>query len=397
MRGVINAFAPSDLEMKKILGWEMALEDKELAMKTATWRLFNIAGAVNTMECELYEQDSLPESGKIGDGIGWGWANSGTTGLKVTADLAWKITNYAALKVENEIVIVKSVDVSASTIEVYERWYGSTSAAAHADQVEALIIGFNYIHGVKDIEAYIVGEDVRSYFVAKNTVPSVAYTKENLTELRKAYGEAGMTNYIDAQVNMMDKNLLINMNKSVLYSSGEKPTATKPWMVVGLLEEASTRGNLVTTFGAISSVEKLNAALTASRNKGGIANTILCGPASFDDIQKLAKSETSLTVPSRLQLILWESVSAIQTKIGMLMPVLDLTFPDDKILVLNSADLFYAPFAGFELPGANRTTVQESTRNDQSFIVDSICQGTTYYVNTNKNMTLISGISHPTS
>jgi hypothetical protein len=81
----------------------------------------------------------------------------------------------------------------------------------------------------------------------------------------------------------------------------------------------------------------------------------------------------------------------------MLMPVLDLTFPDDKILVLNSADLFYAPFAGFELPGANRTTVQESTRNDQSFIVDSICQGTTYYVNTNKNMTLISGISHPTS
>jgi hypothetical protein len=70
MRGVINAFAPSDLEMKKILGWEMALEDKELAMKTATWRLFNIAGAVNTMECELYEQDSLPESGKIGDGIG---------------------------------------------------------------------------------------------------------------------------------------------------------------------------------------------------------------------------------------------------------------------------------------------------------------------------------------
>jgi hypothetical protein len=37
-----------------------------------------------------------------------------------------------------------------------------------------------------------------------------------------------MTNYIDAQVNMMDKNLLINMNKSVLYSSGEKPTATKP-------------------------------------------------------------------------------------------------------------------------------------------------------------------------
>jgi hypothetical protein len=38
----INPFAPSELEQKMFLGWESALTDKELAMKTATLRLFNL-------------------------------------------------------------------------------------------------------------------------------------------------------------------------------------------------------------------------------------------------------------------------------------------------------------------------------------------------------------------
>jgi hypothetical protein len=38
-------------------------------------------------------------------------------------------------------------------------------------------------------------------------------------------------------------------------------------MVVGLIAEALTRGNIVSSFGAIDSVAKINNALTASRNK----------------------------------------------------------------------------------------------------------------------------------
>jgi hypothetical protein len=46
-------------------------------------------------------------------------------------------------------------------------------------------------------------------------------------------------------------------------------------MVVGIIAEAMTRGNIVTTFGAITSTEKINGALTASRNKGGFADFIM--------------------------------------------------------------------------------------------------------------------------
>lgn len=393
---MINAFNPAGLEEKKLLDWEMTLEDKELALKTAVWRLYNIAGAVSTMECELAEQAGRPSGWKIGDGIWGGWDNSATTNLKVTADLSGKLTKYTALKVEDEIVVVSNVNTD-NTINVYARWFGSTSPAAHADQTDALIIGYNMIQGVKDIESYITGESTRSYYVAKNTVPAVSYTKENLTEMRKLYGDAGMTNYIDAQINVADRDLLVKMNRSVIYSAGSKPTLTSPWMVVGLIEEAMTRGNIVTTFGAISSVEKINNALTASRNKGWFADVIICGPASYDDIQKLANSEVTVSVPARLQLVLGASVASIQTKVGSLIPVLDLEFPDDKIIVCNSADLFWSAFAGFELPWANRTLVQESTRNDQAFIVDSISQGTTWYTNTNRNCTIITGITHSAS
>lgn len=101
-----------------------------------------------------------------------------------------------------------------------------------------------------------------------------------------------------------------------------------------------------------------------------------------------------MTVPDRLQMILGSSVSAIVTKVGTLIPVLDLNFPDDKMIALNSNDLFWAPLAGFEAPGADRTTVQESTRNNQAFESDSLTQGVAYYLNTNRNMTIWTGITH---
>jgi hypothetical protein len=136
--------------------------------------------------------------------------------------------------------------------------------------------------------------------------------------------------------------------------------------------------------------------LTASRNKWGQANVIVCGALAYDAIQKLADaSSITQTVPDRLQIVLWSSVKAISTKVGVLVPILDTSFPDDKVVICNSANLYWAPLTGFEVPGADRTTAQESTRNDQSFTVDSITQGCTYYFYTNRDMTILTGVTYP--
>lgn len=389
----INPFAPAALEEKAFLGWSDAITDKELALKTATLRMFNIGAAVNTMEVEIEKSDDLPVSWVIWNGIGWGWNASDTTGLAITADLAGKITNYTVLFVEAELVVVKSVDRGADTIDVYARWYGWTTGAIHADTTVADITGYNYVVWAKDIEARVIGESTNAYYVAKPTVPAVSFTKEDLGIKRKAYGQAGQLDYVNAQIDKMDKDLLIQMNRGLVFHGGQKATATAPWMNVGILAEAQTNGIINTSTGIIT-LATLDTALTPSRNRGGSANVIVMSAANFDIVMNLANAANiTVNVPDRLQLTLGNSVKAIVTKVGTLIPVLDLSYPDDKVVICNTSDLFYAPLVGFEVPWADRTVAQESTRNDQAFTVDSIAQGVSYYYNSSKNMTILTGVT----
>lgn len=384
----INPFAPSDLETEQFVGWETALSDRETAMKTSLLRLFNIGAAVTSFTVEVEELEATPTTGKIGV-----WNDTATTSLPVKATLTALLTNYSVLKIEDELVVVKSVNRTSNTIEVFQRGHGGTTASAHIDETDAIITGYNYVVGVKNIESRVAESETHQYFVAKQSVPSVAFTKEDLTIRRKNFGEDGSMNYVEAQIDRMDKNLLIEMDKSLVYHSGQKAANGNPGMIVGLISEALTRGNVVTSFGTISSTEKINDALTASRNKGGFSDFIMVGSDNFDAIQALANDETQVNVPDRLQVVLGASVSAIETKVGRLIPILNLNFPADKFVVGNSADLFWAPLAGFETPGADRTIAQDSTRNDQAFTVDTLTQGTTYYFNSNKNLTIATGVT----
>jgi hypothetical protein len=66
----------------------------------------------------MAKEDETTFSGAIG---ATNWNATDTTALPISTALEGAITNYAVLKVENEIVVVKSVDRTAHTIEVYKR------------------------------------------------------------------------------------------------------------------------------------------------------------------------------------------------------------------------------------------------------------------------------------
>jgi hypothetical protein len=72
---------------------------------------------------------------------------------------------------------------------------------------------------------------------------------------------------------------------------------------------------------------------------------------------------------------------------------MDLDFPTGTAVFLNTADISLHPFEGFTTPGGDRTTAQESARNDQAFTYDSLTQFGTLYRNSNKNMTIITGVT----
>ena len=389
----VNPYEPADVVKKQFLAWEEMLE-----VRAPSYKLFTIGAPVKTLEYETALQDEVTFSGAIGDGAGTGWDATTLVALPISDALGNAVTNYAVLKIENEIVTVKSVDRTtpgAYTVDVYARWMGETTGAIHADTVVADILSFNITKGSKDIEANFVDKTTDTNVVGKYTVPSLEFTKEDINIEREKYGEAGYEDFISAQILIKDKTLIQTMNKALLHGTKEIGNKNTPAMTRGLLEEASLKGNVSTSFGTIDSLAKIDDALTASRNKMWEANVLLCWPSAFDAIQKLGSVENQKPqILDRLNVELGTRVVSIFTKVGTLFLVMDLDMPNDKIVILNTADLSFHPLVGFTTPGWDKTTAQESARNDQSFVYDTLAQGWTYFQNSNKNMTLITDISY---
>jgi hypothetical protein len=202
-----------------------------------------------------------------------------------------------------------------------------------------------------------------------------------------------MLDYVNSQIDRMDRDLLVQMDRALIFHSWQKTTATTPWMAVWIIEEAQTNWIIVSNFWNLSTVKKLNDALTVCRDRGWIVNFALLSPANYDAFQELTDSNTQKQVPWLLGQVLWYSVAAINTKAGTIIPIMNLNFPDDKITIWNSADLNWSPFTWFTVPWADRMIAQESTRNDQQFTVDSITQWVPYYGDTYRNMTILTGVT----
>lgn len=394
----INPFEPADKVTKNFKWWIQVLSNPELELKTATMRLFNIGAPVTSMEVTTEKMNEVDESWAIGDGAWTGWADWTTkVDLPVSQALADVITNYTVLEVEDELVVVESVDRTAKTIDVYDRGFGSTTGASHVDTTLAYITWYNYVVWVKDIEPRKFNSDTYNYYVAKNTIPAVEFTKEDITTKRKHYWEEGFPEYVNAQIDIMEKDLLVQMNRSLIKHSWQVATNTTPWMVVGLLEEATSRWIVVTNFGTLSTVKMLNDALTTCRNRGWIVDVAVMSPNNYDLFQELTDSNTKKEVPTLLRQILGNSVDSIVTKAGTIIAVMDINFPDDKIVLGNTEDWYWAPFKWFDLPWADRELAQKSSRNDQAFTVDSLTQGCTYYFNSYRNLTILTGVTQSSS
>lgn len=385
----INHFSNSDTVKEQFVAWEEMLD-----VKAPAYKLFNIWAPLDNLKYETALKDETVFTWAIWDWVWAWWNDADTTSLPISSALAWVITNYAVLKVENEIVVVKSVDRWANTIEVFKRWAWATTAAAHSDTVEADVLWFNMPRWVKDIEANFKEQTVDYNVCWKYTVPALWFTKEQMTENRKYYWENWAQDYVSEQILEKDKDLIRTVNKLIINWTREEWAEWEPWMTRWILEEASLKWNVINSYWEITALSDLETALTASRNKWWEANVLLCGSQVYDAFQWLWVVENEKPqILNRLNVELWTRVVSIHTKVWTLFLVMDLDMPNDKFVVLNSKDLSIHAFAGFTTPGGDRKTAQESSRNDQAFLYDSICQIGSLYKNSNKNMTICTWVT----
>ncbi len=307
-------------------------KDIELgAWEGAIWNLLGAPEEAITQEkFEIYDRSRTALTGVIGDGAGTGWADgSDTTDLPMTAAAVGVLTVGDVIQVEDEIVIVSSVDRSANTIDVFARGHGSTSGASHADTTAFTVIG-KAINDtdLKNIESFaeLSGKFTNYCQLVAETI-DLTFTDE--TEARKAFQQRPQL--IEEALDRIFRKL----SKSVIKGVQSVGTASVPATTAGILEQLSSGGGVRTPLrynatGITAPETVLKNALIACWNAGGNPDTAFISPANkrkFDALMeqfvRVGRSDASI--------VGLDNATAFQFQGKLIKFVQDQDMPDGRI------------------------------------------------------------------
>lgn len=209
--------------------------------------------AITQKKFEIYGRSLTSLSGVIGDGVGGGWLIGGTTGLAMTAAGVNALTVGSVIKVESEVVVVKSVDRTLNTIDVWARGAGGTAAAAHADGVAYTVIGFaGNDTDLKNVESR--SEVTNKYINYVQTVfETIDYTQSEMLIGRKGLSTDEITLLKTEAMNRV----AIALARSALQGYKDAGAAAVPYMSAGLYAQ------LTDTSGGTRPVLRYNAGSVA--------------------------------------------------------------------------------------------------------------------------------------
>lgn len=206
--------------------------------------------------------------GTVGSGTDWD-SVSDTTALPINASYTDRITVGDILLVDSEIVVVKSVDRTGNTIDVYERGAGDTAGATHATGATAKVIGNAHIEGTADASAMAEGTNkVTNYCQIIEEV--VDLSKEDTDQARKI----GMT--ADTLKAEAMERVMRDLARTAIFGVSREGTASIPAMTRGLISHLrDISGGIKTSVGGSFTETALKNILDDVRNEGGTVNAIV--------------------------------------------------------------------------------------------------------------------------
>jgi len=231
---------------------------------------------------EIYDRSRTALTGVIGNGAGTGWADGvDTTDLPMTANAVAILTVGDVVKVENEYVVVKSVDRTGNTIDVWARGAGGTTGAAHTDTTAFTIIG-KATHDVdlKNVESFNERTGKYTNYV-QTFLETVDQTFTDVNLARKAFEQRPQL-FREALDRMFRR-----LSKTVILGRQQAPTKSPhiPSMTSGILHQLSDGGGERTPLrynatGVTDPETILKNALITCWDQGGDPDTILINPAN---------------------------------------------------------------------------------------------------------------------
>jgi hypothetical protein len=288
---------------------------------------------VNDYRYEIYDRSRTALTGTIGTGAGTGWVDGTTTAsLPMNATAIGILSIGDVLEVGTEQVIVKALDRTGNTIDVYARGHGGTTAALHADNVAFSIIG-KAINDtdLKNVEAFAELSGKYTNYT-QTFVELIENTFTDEISARKAFEQKPQL--IKEAMDRMFRRLCLTTIK------GRPAVGTKivPQTTAGILYQLSNGGGVRTPLrynasGVTSPESVLKNALISIWNAGGNPNAIYISPTNKRKFDPLTEQFIRMN-RSEARVVGTDNAVAFSFQGKDIPFIQDQAMPDDRIEIV---------------------------------------------------------------
>ena len=255
---------------------------------------------IDSKEFEIYNRSETSRDGTIGVAVSGGtaWDADDTSDLPMSSNAVKGLTVGHVLQVGDEVVVVKSVNRTANTIDVLSRGDAGTTAAIHLDNATYKVIGFaGRDEDLKNVEA--VNETTAKYTNYIQTVFEAIDWTKHAELLTKGLSEQEASIMLVREAEIRVAKLLATM--AINGRKFKQTSSTTRWMSAGLLQQlqdnnSGTRPTLTYNASGDLTEAKLLAALKQVFAAGGAPDTIWVNPTVKTYINTFNMANTSLAI-----------------------------------------------------------------------------------------------------
>ena len=284
---------------------------------------------------EIYTRSETPRSGTIGTG---GWTDGTTTTALPVTDASGLIRGLI-LKIEDEVVVIKSVNVGGNTIDVWERGTAGTTGATHIATTPYSVQGSAVNdQDLDDIDSVHEVTNIYENYVQTLAEP-IDYTKGGILNPRKGVSDSIIATMREEAMLRVAKNIYATSINGL--KSDKTNGSTKRWMTAGLLQQLSDNSN-----GRVVSTYNVGGALTEAAFKAalrvvferGMPTDIYVSSANKDIINEFlgASAATRLSVNTDMgNTTAGYYIDSYNYEGNILNVKIDNNMPNDKIAIVN--------------------------------------------------------------
>ncbi len=358
-------------------------------------RFYQSMGALSEpLKAKVFEVFNRSKTSRHGV-ISASWDDSATTNLGIAPEVIKGLTIGHTLKVGNEIVIIKDVNQTANTVDVFRRGDANSTASIHSANDSFMMLGAaQQDTDLKNLTG--VSESTSKYDNYAQTVMEVMDWTLHAEIMDRRGLSAAQATYVlieEAQIRVAEMLSMMGVNGVKNLATVENKTR---YMSAGLIAQlldnnSGKRPVRVKNANGALTQEKLVAAIMDVFNSGGTVDTIWVSPRNKQIINGFNMANAHLSVGTSVDNhTAGNYINAIDIEGQIINIEVDLDMPNDKVPIIQQSDckkgwLEKDPLRFADEPNVSSREFRKSITGTVGFCIEN--------VGINANHTIITDIT----